>query len=170
MQGVVDRKAGGLADAQHIDNVSDYDSEHYRISKSVHHRLDLGPNMLPGAQQHTTVESAATLKIQDKIEGKYNENMQSNNGQYRKEMYNRAENMIPQLDGKFNISDNSNSDSHSYLDLAGTNIIPYRTRGQKQRHDKNEMLIGAQFTHIIQSPIQKSKYKDKRYQMMKKLI
>ena len=48
----------------------------------MHHRLDLGPNMLLGAQQHTTVESAAALKIQDKIEGKYNENMQSNNGQY----------------------------------------------------------------------------------------
>ena len=36
---------------QCIDNVSDYDNEHYRISKSVRHRLDLGPNMLPGAQQ-----------------------------------------------------------------------------------------------------------------------
>ena len=32
--------------------------------------------------------------------------------------------MIPQLDGTFNIPDNSNTDSHSYLDLAGTNIIP----------------------------------------------
>ena len=62
---------------QCIDNVSDHDREHHRIFKSVHHRLDLGPNMLPGAQQHTTVESAAALKIQDKIEGKYNENMQS---------------------------------------------------------------------------------------------
>ena len=29
---------------------------------------------------------------------------------------------------------------HSYLDLAGTNIIPYRTRGQKQRHDENEKV------------------------------
>ena len=46
--------------------------------------------------------------------------------------------MIPRLDGTFNISDNSDKDSHSYLDLAGTNIIPYRTRGQKQRHDENE--------------------------------
>ena len=46
--------------------------------------------------------------------------------------------MIPQLDGTFNISDNSDSDSHSYLDLAGTNIIPYRMRGQKQIHDENE--------------------------------
>ena len=123
---------------QCIDNVSDYDSEHYRITKSVHHRLDLDPNMLLGAQQHTTVESAAALKIQDKIEGKYNENMQSSNGQYRNEMYKRAENMVPQLDGTFNVSDNSDTDLHSYLDLAGTNIIPYRTREQKQRHDKNE--------------------------------
>ena len=102
------------------------------------HGLDLGPNMLLGAQQHTTVESAAALKIQDKIEGKYNENMQRNNGQYRNEMYKRAQNMIPQLDGTFKVSDNSDSDLHSYLDLAGTNIIPYRTRGQKHRHDENE--------------------------------
>ena len=34
---------------QCIDNISDYNSEHHRIFKSVHHRLDLGPNMLPGA-------------------------------------------------------------------------------------------------------------------------
>ena len=64
-----------MQNRQCIDNVSDYDSEHYRISKSVCHRLDLGSNMLLGAQQHTTVESAAALKIQDKIEGKYNDNM-----------------------------------------------------------------------------------------------
>ena len=64
--------------------------------------------------------------------------MQSTNGQYRNEMYKRAESMIPQLDGTFNVSDNSDSDSHSYLDLAVINIIPYRTRGQKQRHDENE--------------------------------
>ena len=53
-------------------------------------------------------------------------------------MYRRAENMIPQLDGTFNISDDSDSDSHSYLDLAGTNIIAYRMRGQKRRHEVNE--------------------------------
>ena len=123
---------------QCIDNVFDYDRKHQRIFKSVCHRLDLGPNMLLGAQQHTTVESAAALKIQDKIEGKYDENMQNINGQYRNEMYKRAGNMIPQLDGTFNISDKSDSDSHSYLDLAGTNFIPYRMRGQKQRHDENE--------------------------------
>ena len=64
--------------------------------------------------------------------------MQSSNGQYRNEIYKKAENMIPQLDGTFNISDNSDTDLHSYLDLAGTNIIPYRTRRQKQRHDENE--------------------------------
>ena len=112
---------------QCIDNVTDYDREHDRIFKSVCHRLDLGPNMLPGAQQHTTVESAAALKIQDKIEGKYDENMQNTNGQYRNEMYKRAENMVPQLDGTFNVTDNSDSDSHSYLGLAGANIRAYRT-------------------------------------------
>ena len=82
-----------------IDNISNYDREHDRIMNSVCHRLDLGPNMLPGAQQHTTVESAAALAIQDKIEGKYDENIWNINGQYRNEMYKRAENMVPQLDG-----------------------------------------------------------------------
>ena len=145
-----------------IDNVSDYDSEHYRISKSVHHRLDLGPNMLPGAQQHTTVESAAALKIQDKIEGKYNENMQSNNGQYRNEMYKRAENMIPQLDGTFNISDNSDTDLHSYLDLVGKNIIPYRTRGQKQRHDENERANASRCSALTDYTKPNTKVKTQR--------
>ena len=50
---------------QCIDNVNDYDREHDRILNSVCHRLDLGPNMLPGAQLHTTVESAAALTKQD---------------------------------------------------------------------------------------------------------
>ena len=60
---------------QCIDNIGDYDREHDRILNSACHRLDLGPNMLPGAQQHTTVESAAALTIQDKIQGKYDENI-----------------------------------------------------------------------------------------------
>ena len=60
---------------QYIDNITEYDGEHNRIYKSVCHRLDLGHQMLLGAQQYTTVESAAALKIQDKIEGKYDENM-----------------------------------------------------------------------------------------------
>ena len=96
---------------QCIDNITDYDREQNRIFQSVHHRLDLGPNMLPGAQQYTTVEAAAVSKIQDKIEGKYDEDVHDMNGQYRNEMYKRAENMIPQLDSTFNVSDNSNSDS-----------------------------------------------------------
>ena len=122
---------------QCIDNISDYDREHNRILNSVHHRLDLGPNMLPGAQQHTTVESTAVLTIQDKIEGKYDENTQNINGQYRNEMYKRAKNMVPQLDGTYNVSDDSNIDSHSYLDLASSNIIAHRTREQKQRYEIN---------------------------------
>ena len=120
---------------QCIDNASNYDREHNRILNSVCHRLDLGPNMLPGAQQHTTVESAAALTIQDKIKGKYDENMYSINGQYRNEMYRRAENMIPQLDGTYTVSDDSDIDSHSYLDLATSNIIAHRTQGQKQRYE-----------------------------------
>ena len=122
---------------QCIDNVSDYDTEHDRILNSVCHRLDLGPTMLPGAQQHTTVESAAALKIQDKIEGKYDENIHSINGQYSSEMYKRAENMVPQLDGTYNVSDDSDIDLHSYLDLASSNIIAHRMRGQKQRYEIN---------------------------------
>ena len=94
---------------QCIDNVIDCDREHDRIFKSVRHRLDLGPNMLLGAQQHTTVESATALKIQDNIEGKYDENMQNTNGQYRNEMYKREENIVPQLDGTFNVTDDSDS-------------------------------------------------------------
>ena len=108
---------------QCIDNVRDYDREHDRILNSVHHRLDLGPNMLLGAQQHITVESAAALTIQDKIEGKYDENI---NSQYRNEMYKRAENMVPQLNGTYNVSDDSDTDLHSYLDLASSNIIVHR--------------------------------------------
>ena len=123
---------------QCIDNISDYDREHDKILNSVCHRLDLGPNMLLGAQQHTTVESAAALTIQDKIEGKYNENIPNINGQYRNEMYKRAENMVPQLGGTYNVSDDSNTDLHSYLDLASSNIIVHRMRGQKQRYEINE--------------------------------
>ena len=111
---------------QCIDNVRDYEGEHDRILNSVHHRLDLGTNMLPGAQQHTTVESAAALTIQDKTKGKYDENKDNVNGQYRNELYKRAESMVPQLDGTYNVSDDSNIDSHSYLDLASSNIIAHR--------------------------------------------
>ena len=120
---------------QCIDNVRDYDREYDRILNSVHHTLDLGPNMLLGAQQHTTVESAAALSIQEKFKGKYEDNLCNANSQYRNEWYKRAENMVPQLDGTYNVSDDSNSDSHSYLDLASSNIIVHRTRGQKQRYE-----------------------------------
>ena len=111
---------------QCIDNVRDYDKEHDRILNSVHHRLDLGLNMLPGAQQYTTVESAAALSIQDKFKGKYDENTCNKNGQCRNELYKRAENMVPQFDGTYNVSDDSDSDLHSYLDLASSNIIAHR--------------------------------------------
>ena len=60
---------------QCIDNVRDYDREYDRILNSMCHTLDLGPNMLQGAQQYTTVESAAALNIQEKCKGKYDEKM-----------------------------------------------------------------------------------------------
>ena len=120
---------------QCIDNVRDYDREYDRILNSVHHTLDLGPNMLLGAHQYTTVESAAALSIQEKFKGKYDDNICNANGQYRNEWYKRAENMVPQLDGTYNVSDDSDSDSHSYLDLASSNIIMHRMRGQKQRYE-----------------------------------
>ena len=37
------------------------------------------------------------------------------------------------------MEDREITDSHDYLDLASTNIIQYRTRGQKQRQEANEM-------------------------------
>ena len=123
---------------QYIDNVSNYDSELHRISNSVHHKLDLGPISLPGAQQHTNVETAAALKIQDKTESDFIAYMQNNNGQYRTEIYNRAESMIPQLDGTYNVSDSNDTDLHDYLDLASINIIQYRTRGQKKRQEASK--------------------------------
>ena len=135
---------------EYIDNVSDYDSELHRISKSVCHKLDLGPVSLLGAQQHTTVETAAALKIQDKTESDFKANMQNDNGQYRTEIYKRAESMIPQLDGTYNVSDNSDTDSHDYLDLASTNIIQYRTRGQKQRHKASEMAYANRHSANIE--------------------
>ena len=64
--------------------------------------------------------------------------MQNNNGQYRTEIYSRAESMIPQLDGTYNIPDSSDIDSHDYLDLANTNIIQYRTRGLKKRQEASK--------------------------------
>ena len=112
---------------QGIDNVRDYDREYDRILNSVCHTLDLGPDTLPGVQQYTTVESAAALSIKEKFKGKYEDNLCNGNGQYRNEWHKRAENMVPQLDGTYNVSDDSDLDSHSYLDLASSNIIAHRT-------------------------------------------
>ena len=129
---------------QYIDNISAYDSEVQRISKSVHHKLDLGPISLLGAQQYTTVAAAAAMKTQDnsmKVQDTENApkaQVQDDNGQYKSEIYKMAECIIPQLDGTYNVSDSSNADLPDYLDLANTNIIQYRTRGQKQRQKAAE--------------------------------
>ena len=106
---------------QYIDNISDYDSELQRISKSVCHKLDLGPISLLGAQQYTTVAEAAAMKTQDNsmkvqdTENALKAHMQNDNGQYKSEIYKRAENIIPQLDGTYNVLDSSDTDSHNIL-------------------------------------------------------
>ena len=81
MEGDTPTKTG--QNRQYIDNVRDYYREYNRILNSVCHTLDLGPNTLPGAQQYTTVESAAALSIQEKFNGKNDENIHNENGQYR---------------------------------------------------------------------------------------
>ena len=78
--------------------------------------------------------------MQDNKKGNFKAHMQSDKGQYRTEIYKRAESMLPQLYGTYNVSDSSDTDLHDYLDLASTNIIQYRTRGQKQRQKANEMI------------------------------
>ena len=64
--------------------------------------------------------------------------MVNDNGQYKREIYRRAEYTIPQLDGTYNVSDSSDIDLHDYLDLENTDIIQYKTRGQKQRQKAAE--------------------------------
>ena len=142
---------------QYIDNISAYGSELQRISKSVHHKLDLGPISLPGAQQYTTVEAAAAMKIQDKsikvqdTENALKAHMQNDNGQYKSEIYRRAECIIPQLDGTYNVSDSSDADSYDYLDLANTDIRQYKTRGQKQRQKAAEAEFANRHLANIES-------------------
>ena len=59
--------------------------------------------------------------------------MQKDNGQYKTEIYKRAECMLPQLDGTYNVSDSSDTDLHDYLDLANIDSMQYKTRCQKKR-------------------------------------
>ena len=70
--------------------------------------------------------------------------------------------MIPQLDGTFNVSDSSDTDLHDYLDLASTNIIQYRTRGQKQRHEENEMVYTNRHSAHIEYTKPNTKVKTQR--------
>ena len=82
---------------QYINNISAYDNDLQRISKSVRHKLDLGQNSLPGAQQYTTVKAAAAIKVQDKAikvqdkEDTPKVHMSDDNGQNKREIYRRSE-------------------------------------------------------------------------------
>ena len=70
--------------------------------------------------------------------------------------------MIPQLDGTFNISDSSNTESHDYLNLASSNIIQYRTRGQKQRREENGMVYANRCSAHIEYIKPNTKVKTQR--------
>ena len=74
--------------------------------------------------------------------------------------------MIPQLDGTFNVSDSSDTDLHDYLDLASANIIPYRTRGQKQRHDENEITQANRHSAHIEYIKPNTKVKTQRQKVL----
>ena len=121
------------------------------------HKLDLGPISLTGAQQYTTVQAAAPMKTQDNsmkvqdTENAQKAHMQNGNGQYKSEIYKRAEGIIPQLDGTYNVSDSSNADSPDYLHLANINIIQYSTRGQKQRQKATEAEFANRHLANIES-------------------
>ena len=56
------------------------------------------------------------MKVQDK-ENAQKVRMSNDNGQYKREIYRRAEYIMPQLDGTYNVSDGSDVDLHDYLDL-----------------------------------------------------
>ena len=58
--------------------------------------------------------------------------------------------MIPQLNGTYNVTDSSDTYLHDYLDLASTNIIQYRTRGQKQRQNASEVAYGIRCSANIE--------------------
>ena len=136
---------------QYINNISACDSEVQRISKSMHHKLDLGPISLPGAQHYTTVEAAAAMKTQDNsmkvqdTENALKAHMQNDNSQYKSEIYKRAKCIIPQLDDTYNVSDSSKADLPDYLDLANTNInsIEQEVRNRDKKQQKQNLLIGV---------------------------
>ena len=155
---------------QYIDNISAYDSELQRIFKSVCLKLDLGQNSLPGAQQYMTVEATTDIKAQDKVmkvqdnEDTPKVHMSDDNGQNKREIYRRAEYMIPQLDGTHNASDSSGVDSHDFLDLANVDIIQHNTRGQKKRQKAAEAEIANMHladTEIVKPNIRARKQRQK---------
>ena len=151
---------------QYIDNISAYDSELQRISKSVHHKLDLGQNSLPRAQQYTTVEAAVAIKAQEKImkvqdkENALKVCLSNDNGQYKREIYRRAEYTIPQLDGTYNVSDSSDIDSHDYLDLTNIGFTQLNTRSQKKRQKAAEAKIANM--HLANIEIIKSNTRSRK--------
>ena len=86
------------------------------------------------------------MKVQDK-ENALKAHKLNDNGQYKREINRRAEYTIPQLDGTYNVSDSSDVNLPDYLDLTNTNIIQYKTRGQKQRQKAVEAKLANR--HLV---------------------
>ena len=70
--------------------------------------------------------------------------VQNDNGQYKSEIYKRAECIIPQLDGTYNVLDSSDVDLPDYLDLANTisYSIEQEVRNRDKKQQKQNLLIG----------------------------
>ena len=58
--------------------------------------------------------------------------------------------------------DSSDTDTHDYLDLASSNIIQYKTRGQKQKHEENKMVYANRHSAHIEYIKPNTKVKMKR--------
>ena len=99
-----------------------------------------------------------TMKMQDK-ENALKTHMLNDNGQYKREIYRRAEYIIPQLNGTYNVLDSNNIDLHDYLDLANTDIVQCNTRGQKKRQKATEAELAN--IHLVNIEIIKPNTRDR---------
>ena len=107
-----------------------YDREVQRISKSVHSKLDLGQLSLSGAQSYNTRRPEIEIKppkrdIMTSIIGLAN--------QTKMARQKGTQNMIPQLDGTYNMNDSRDLELQEYLDLANEPNRPYNTRASKYK-------------------------------------
>ena len=61
--------------------------------------------------------------------------IQGLNGQIEQIKQACTKDILPQLDGTYNVNDSNETDSHAYLDLASTGDRPYNTRASKRKNN-----------------------------------